>query len=304
MNPGNSKLNPLNSAPVKEAGQKVDETAHKPATIMLGRFGYAAKGVVYMVVGILAALAALGTGGGQTTDRKGAVQKIYEQPFGVFLLAVVAFGLACYALWRFFMAVADTEGKGTEPKGIATRLVYAGIGVSYLAFAIGAIQLLTGAGNQGKNSDASAKDWTAQLLDKPLGVALVIIAGLVVLGVAGYQFYKAYQAEFKKHLELEQMSATVKEWIVRFGQFGLAARGVVFAVIGIFLILAALQKNPDQAKGLGGALSELASQTYGQILLGLVAVGLIAYGIFSLGEARYRRMIEKSSSSSSSRTRH
>ncbi|MBN9388194.1 MAG: DUF1206 domain-containing protein [Chloroflexi bacterium] len=259
---------------------------------MLGRIGYAAKGVVYMVIGFLAALAAFGGGGGETTDRKGAVQKIYEQPFGVFLLAAIAFGLACYALWSFIMAAADTENKGTKPKGIATRLVYAGIGVSYLLFAFGAIQLLTGAGNMGKNSDASAKDWTAQLLSKPFGVALVIIAGLVVLGVAGWQFYKAYKAEFKKHLEMGEMSPQVQEWLVRFGRFGLAARGVVFGVMGIFLIVAALKNDPNQAKGLGGSLNELASQAYGQVLLGIVAIGLVAYGLYSLGEARYRRMVE------------
>ena len=190
------------------------------------------------------------------------------------------------------MAAADTENKGTKPKGIATRLVYAGIGVSYLLFAFGAIQLLTGAGNMGKNSDASAKDWTAQLLSKPFGVALVIIAGLVVLGVAGWQFYKAYKAEFKKHLEMGEMSPQVQEWLVRFGRFGLAARGVVFGVMGIFLIVAALKNDPNQAKGLGGSLNELASQAYGQVLLGIVAIGLVAYGLYSLGEARYRRMVE------------
>lgn len=302
MNPGNSKLNPLNAAPVREAGQKVDQTARKPVTIMLGRLGYAAKGVVYMVIGILAALAALGNGGA-TTDRKGAVQKIYEQPFGVFLLAVIAFGLACYAIWSFIMAAADTENKGTDPKGIATRLVYAGIGVSYLLFAFAAVQLLTGAGNMGKNSDTNAKDWTAQLLSKPFGVVLVIIAGLVVLGVAGYEFYKAYKAGFKKHLEMGQMSGQMQEWLVRFGRFGLAARGVVFAVMGIFLILAALRNDPNQAKGLGGALNELASQAYGQVLLGIVAIGLIAYGLYSLGEARYRRMVESPGRSTGTTTR-
>lgn len=291
MNPGHSKFNPLNAAPVKEAGRTVNQTARNPLTIMLGRFGYVAKGVVYIVIGLLAALAALGDGGA-TTDRKGAVQKIYEQPYGVFLLAVIAFGLACYGVWNFIVAIADTEGKGTDPKGIATRIFYAGVGVSYLAFAFAAVQLLTGAGNLGKNSDASAKDWTAQLLDKPFGVVLVIIAGLVVLGAAGFQFYKAYKEEFQKELELNKMSATMKEWIVRFGRVGLAARGIVFGIIGIFLIVAALQKNPDQAKGLGGALKELSTQAYGQVLLGIVAIGLIAYGIYSLAEARYRRMVQ------------
>jgi hypothetical protein len=121
---------------------------------------------------------------------------------------------------------------------------------------------------------------------------LVIVAGLVVLGIAGYQFYRAYKAKFKKHLEMGEMDAQTKEWTIRFGRFGLAARGVVFGVMGLFLIIAALQHNPDQAKGLGGALQELSQQPYGQVLLGVVAIGLVSYGIYSLAEARYRRMIE------------
>ena len=92
------------------------------------------------------------------------------------------------------------------------------------------------------------------------------------------------------------MDAQTKEWTIRFGRFGLAARGIVFGVIGIFLIIAALQHNPDQAKGLGGALGELSQQPYGQILLGVVAMGLIAYGIYTLAEARYRRMVETADS--------
>lgn len=258
--------------------------------------GYAAKGVVYVVIGVLAALAALGSGGA-TTDRKGAVQAIYDQPFGKILLGLVTFGLLCYALWSFIQAIADTDKKGSDPKGLAQRLFYAAVGVSYLIFAFGAFQLLMGSGNTGKSSDTSTKDWTAELLKQPLGMLLVIIVGLVVLGAAGNEFYKAYKASFKKHLEMSEMNAQTRDWIMRFGQFGLAARGIVFTIIGIFLIVAALQKDPNQAKGLGGALGELSQQPYGQVLLGIVAVGFVAYGLYSLAEARYRRMIETSRSS-------
>jgi hypothetical protein len=296
MNRANSNLNPTNAAPVQAAKQAARRTANQPVIQLLGRVGYAAKGLVYIIIGGLAALAALGNGGA-TTDRKGAIQAVYEQPFGKVLLGLITFGLACYALWSFIRAIADTDGKGSEPKGIATRLFYAGVGVSYTAFALGAFQLLMGAGNAGKSSDANAKDWTAELLKQPPGVLLVIVAALGVLGAACYQFYKAYKADFQKHLELGKMGQPAKEWTIRLGRFGLAARGVVFGIIGLFLIIAALQHNPDQAKGLGGALQELAQQPYGQVLLGLVAVGLIAYGIYSLAVARYRRMVETGATS-------
>ena len=287
MNPFNSKLNPAKSARLNQAANR---TAHNPGIILLGRVGYAAKGVVYVVIGALAALAALGSGGA-TTDRKGAVQAIYDQPFGKILLGLVTFGLLCYALWSFIQAIADTDKKGSDPKGLAQRLFYAAVGVSYLIFAFGAFQLLMGSGNTGKSSDTSTKDWTAELLKQPLGMVLVIMVGLVVLGAAGNEFYKAYKASFKKHLEMGELNVQTRDWIVSFGQFGLAARGIVFTIIGIFLIVAALQKDPNQAKGLGGALGELSQQPYGQALLGIVAVGFVAYGLYSLAEARYRRMI-------------
>ena len=280
------KANPLGTVE-----QTMHQTANQPGIIMLGRFGYAAKGLVYIIIGGLAALAALGNGGA-TTDRKGAIETIYTQPFGKILLAVVIFGLACYAIWSFIQAAADTEGKGSTPKGMANRLFYAGVGISYITLAFAAFQLLVGAGNGGKNSDTNAQDWTAELLKQPFGVGLVILAGLVVLGLACYQFYRAYKANFQKRLELGKMDARTKEWTIRFGRFGLAARGIVFGVIGIFLISAALQHNPSQAKGLGGALGELSQQPYGQVLLGIVAIGLVAYGIYTLAEARYHRMIE------------
>jgi hypothetical protein len=298
MNRANSNLNPAEAAPVqatRQAAQQTEQaarrTANHPAIQLLGRVGYAAKGLVYIMIGGLAGLAALGSGGA-TTDRKGAIQAVYEQPFGEILLGLITFGLACYALWSFIQAIADTEGKGSDLKGLATRLFYAGVGVSYTAFALAAFQLLMGAGNAGKNSDANAKDWTAELLKQPVGVLLVIVAALIVLGAACYQFYKAYKADFHKELELGKMGQTAKDWTVRLGRIGLAARGVVFGIIGLFLIIAALQHNPDQAKGLGGALQELAGQRYGQILLGLVAAGLMAYGVYSLAVARYRRMVE------------
>src|SRR4051812_3242680 len=115
-----SKFNPANSGPGRKVGEAVEQTANKPGTIMLGRVGYAAKGVVYIVIGGLAALTALGNGG-QTTDRKGAIEVLYGQPAGQIILGLVAFGLACYALWSFIKALADTENNGTDLKGLGKR---------------------------------------------------------------------------------------------------------------------------------------------------------------------------------------
>jgi hypothetical protein len=157
------------------------------------------------------------------------------------------------------------------------------------ALAFGAYHLVAGTGSVGKNSTTQTQDWTALLLREPFCVALVVIVGLGVLGIAGYLFYKkAYSADFQGRLSLTGVGAQLRKWLVYLGRFGYAALGVVFTIIGIFLIVAALQHNPTEAKGLDSALLELARQPFGSVLLIVVALGLIAYGAYSFVEARYR----------------
>jgi hypothetical protein len=120
---------------------------------------------------------------------------------------------------------------------------------------------------------------------------MVGLAGLGFIVAAIYHFYKAFTAKFRKRLLMSEMSENVQTFAIRTGQFGLSARGVVFGIIGVFLILAALHSNPSEARGLSGALRALEQQTYGQLLLGIVALGLVAYGFYSLVLARYRRIV-------------
>jgi hypothetical protein len=258
---------------------------------ILARCGYAAKGVVYLIVGGIAAKVAIGAGGA-VTDQKGALQTILEQPYGRILLGVVTIGLFGFALWCFIQALFDTEGKGTTAKGLIARIGYAAVGITYAALAYGAFQLVMGSGSGGKGSDATAQDGTALLLKQPFGPALVIVVGLIALGVALYLFYTAYTARFQAQLHLATLRTEMKKWVIAVGRLGYAALGVVISIIGIFLIVAASQHNASQAKGLDGALQELAHQhqPFGQVLLGIVALGLFAYGIYSLVEARYRRV--------------
>ena len=256
---------------------------------MFARFGYAAKGVVYLIIGGLAVELAIGRGGA-TTDQRGALRTIYEQPFGKFLLIVVAIGLIAFALWSFIQALFDTEGKGKKAKGILARVGYAAIGISYGLLALGAIELVDGSGNGGKSSTSSAQDWTGKILHYPAGVFLVVLIGLIVLGIAGYLLYRAYSANFKKKLALQEMGNQVRKWGVYLGRFGYGAMGVVFCIVGLFLIIAAVKHDPNDAKGLDSALQVLLHQPFGPFLLAIVALGLFAYGVYSFVEARYRRM--------------
>jgi hypothetical protein len=257
--------------------------------VRLARLGYAMKGVVYIIIGFLAVQLAAGVGG-NTTDQKGALLTISALPLGKFLLVMMVVGLLAFAIWCLIQTIFDTEAKGKQAKGILARIGYAIVGVAYAALAYGAFLLLMGSGSAGKSSTTNTQDWTATLLKQRFGVALVVIVGLVILGVAVYLYATAYTGTFQNRLSLSSLSAHMKRLVVGLGRFGYAALGVVFTIIGIFMIVAAVQHNPNDAKGLDGALQELTRQPLGQLLLGIVALGLIAYGTYSFFEARYRRI--------------
>ena len=271
------------------AGEKAEQVkrAARPWIERLARFGYAAKGVVYVLIGSLAAYGAYE--GGAPTDSRGALTQVVRQPFGRVLLVVIAVGLAGYALWRLVQALRDTEEKGSELKGLAIRFGYACIGFVYAGLSYSAVKLVFGQG-AGKGSDQTSKEWAATFFALPLGRLAVGLAGLCVIGFGLWQCYKAFTTKFRKKWKRHEMSEGARSVAIRAGQVGLVARGVVFGIIGIFLIQAALRARPEEARGLSGALRALDQQPYGPYVLGAVALGLVAYGLYMFVEARYRRM--------------
>lgn len=275
---------------IKQAKQQADEViedvASHPWIERIARFGYAAKGVVYMVVGAMATKAAVGTGG-ETTDTRGALEAINEQPFGKFALGTVAFGLIGYVIWRWIQAIADTDDKGTGLKGILVRIGYAGSGLIYAGLALSAAKVLIDVGDP-DSSTQMQQDWVARFLTMPYGGWLVGLAGACVLGFGLYQIYKGFAAKFRKRLKLKEMSESRRFWATLTGRVGYAARGIVFCIVGSFLIQSARHFNPSEAKGLDAALQTLSGWPFGPWALGMVAAGLFAYGFYMLVEARYR----------------
>jgi hypothetical protein len=239
---------------------------------------------VYLIIGALAALAAFHKGG-KTTDSRGALAEILSQPYGKFLLGVVAVGLIGYALWRMVQCV-----KNTENKGMTTRIGYGVIGVLYAGLALSAARMILGSGAANSGGEP-AQEWTARFLAQPFGQLLVGAVGVGIIAFGIYQFYKAYTAEFRENLMMEKMSQNAQSFALRTGQLGLSARGVVFGIIGFFLTLAALHSDASEARGLSGALRALEQQTSAPWLFALVALGLAAYGFHMLVLARYRRII-------------
>ncbi|MBV6626421.1 MAG: DUF1206 domain-containing protein [Rivularia sp. (in: Bacteria)] len=265
------------------------QISHHPAAWIerLARFGYASKGTVYFLVGLLAVQAAFGKGG-KTTGTEGALKTLVRQPFGQFLLAAIAIGLISYSMWRFVEAINDPEGKGKDLKGIATRLSYVANGLAYTALAWSAVQIIIGSASSG-NGDAK-QDWTARLLNQPFGQWLVGTIGAGVIAFGFYYIYRAFSAKFRRKLDLSELSSTEREWIIAICRFGLAARSIVFFLIGWFVIEAAYMARASQVGGLNEALETLAGQPYGPWLLTFVALGLMSYGVYMVVQARYRNL--------------
>jgi hypothetical protein len=264
-----------------------DGTDHAaPWVERLGRLGYVAKGAVYLLVGVLAAEAALGAGGAATGSR-GAIRHALRLPFGDVLLIAVAVGLGGYALWRLVQAFRDTELQGRSARGLIVRTGYVISAILHAALAVYAVQLAQG--QRGPGDETVSRQHTAWLLTLPHGPWLVCLVGAIVIGVGVAQWVLAANARFRRNLG--PMSLRAETWVVRLGRLGYLARGVVLLVIGGFLLSAGIHANPREARGIGGALHALARQPAGRWLFGAVAVGLAAYGLFVLLLARYRRMV-------------
>ncbi len=250
-----------------------------------GRFGLATKGFSYLLVAVIAIKVAVD--GGRAEDREGALKTLADEPFGWALLLMVALGFAAYAAWRFVEAIFDRDDEGDDAKGLAKRAGDFAKGVLYAGLAAITARVVAGAGGGSGNAEQKA---TAVVLDWPGGRWIVGLGGAAVLGAGFYNAYRALSGSFRDKLRTELMSGVEEGWYTALGVVGHLARAVVFAMIGLFLVKAAWEYDPQEAEGLDGALQTLAGQPYGPVLLGAVALGLATYGLFCLVQARYREV--------------
>jgi hypothetical protein len=243
---------------------------------ILGRVGLVAKGVSYARVGVLAIGVAIGVGG-PTTCRQGALRSLAGDAFGKVVLVLLACGLAAYALWRLLQAV-QTD-KWTK------RLGYLGRAAVYASLTFSAAKIVAGAGG-GSSQNAKTHKATAVVLAWPGGRWLVGAAALIVIGVGFWNLYRGISRKFEdKWIE---RSDEAQRWAGRAGVVGHIARFVVFGLIGVFALEAAIDYDPKRAVGLDGALQRLAQHSYGSFLLGVTAAGFVAYAVYCFFDARYR----------------
>jgi uncharacterized protein DUF1206 len=260
---------------------------HSEAVDRAARVGLAGRGLVYVLVGVLAAEVAFGHS--ERADQSGALQKVAEQPFGKAVLWLLVVGFAGYGTWKLSESVWGFAGETDARKRRVKRLGSLATGLFYLAFGGVVLRIPAGSGSGG-GSGSGQKALTARVLGAPGGQALVVAAGLVVIGIAVGLTWYGLKTDFENELDQSRMSPATYGAVKRLGQVGYAARGVVFALVGIFVVRAALDHDPTEASGFDVALKSVAAAPFGRFLLLVAAGGLICFGVYSFADARYRRL--------------
>ncbi|MFK0026627.1 DUF1206 domain-containing protein [Streptomyces sp. NPDC090798] len=275
------------SATAHGSGQ-ARRAANSKAVAAAARAGFVARGVIYVLIGVLALRIAF-SGGGKQADRGGAIAEIAQKPFGTVLLWLLGAALAGMAVWRLSEAAFGQAGPDGEKPGkramAAGRFVFYGfVSYSVLSYAAG------DKGSGGGSSDKNSQDVTAKALDWPGGQWIVGIAGVAVAAAGVWIAVRGVMRKFEKHLKMSEMSQKTRKVVDFFGVFGGMARGIVFATAGGFAIAAAVQHKPGKAKGMDDTLRTFADTPAGPWLLALIAVGLTAFGVFSWANARWRKV--------------
>lgn len=263
----------------------ISATSHlKP----IAQAGLTAKGIVYCLFGVITFMAAFNLNGQSANDtgKRQVFQFVYKQTGGQVLLAIIALGLVCYALWRIIQTVADTEDKGKDAKGIATRGRYLFSGIVYSALAFTVVRMLWLSSSSGSGGDTN-KDIAGKLLSQPMGQWLTGIAALIIAGIGIYQIYYGWSEKFKKHVDKVIGDARKRKILMGSGKIGYMARGIVWVLIGWLFFKAAIYANASSAGDTSEAFSFLSRSSYGSYLLGAMSFGLICYGIFSFVRAAY-----------------
>jgi hypothetical protein len=252
----------------KDRARNADAEDVSRLAITVGRAGIAAQGVLYLVLAWITAQVALGSSS-QDASSQGALRQLAEEPFGTFLLWLLAAGFLAYAIWQVF----ELAGQGLTEPSVTNRVKAAAKAVLGIALLVATIQVLASSGGGGDGT-SSAID---TVLGWPGGRFLVAVGGLIVVGVAVYLAVRGVRGKIREKLE-----PGVPQWQIRLGQVGDVARGVAFATLGVLIVVAAWQSDPDEARGLDAALQELASQPFGTAIVLGVAVGFAAWGVFCL----------------------
>jgi len=268
-------------------------TALHPAIVKLGRVGWLAKGIVYVLAGGLALLVVERSFGwsdapvdSKEASPTGAIKEIAQSSGGPLLLIALAAGMFLYAVWRLATAVLPGS---TDAEGVATRIGYGVSAIMYTTFGVTAISLARSR-SANANGNATVTDITGQVMEHTAGRWVIGIVGVVVIGAGIYRISMGVRSDVTDDIDMGGMSAGRRRWTRRLGAAGEVGRGIAMGLIGFFLVRAAISFTVGEATGLDGALRRLALQPWGVIVVALVGLGLIAYGLFCLATFTRRQL--------------
>ena len=257
--------------------------SNSPAAHFLARAGLTARGVIYILIGWVAVLVALGHSSSEA-DQQGALHLLAGKSYGLVSLWLLGIGFAGYALWRLseaaFGVTAEPPGAGPRLKSLARAVIYAGL--SYLTFTV-----ISGTD---RSQSGRQQDVTATAMQHAGGRVLVGIVGLVIVACGVILVVEGARKKFMRYLNTAQMSGRTRRVVKLLGMTGTIARGLVFALVGVGVIDAAFTHKASESGGIDKALLTLRDQPFGEYLMLLAAVGLVVFGVYGLCEARWRKV--------------
>jgi Domain of Unknown Function (DUF1206) len=273
----------MHSASAADMARTARRVSDSPLAHFLARAGLTARGVIYLLVGWVAVLVALGQSS-READQQGALQLLAGKSYGLVSLWLLGIGFAAYALWRLseaaFGVTGEQPGTGPRLKSLARAVIYAGL--AYLAF-----EVISGTN---RSQSRQQQDMTTTAMQHPLGRWAVGIAGLIVVICGLVLVIEGARRKFMKYLRTAQLSARARRAVELLGMTGTIARGLVFALAGVLVIDAAVTRKASESGGIDKALLTLRNQPFGEILMMLAALGLVVFGVYGLCEARWRKV--------------
>lgn len=269
-------------------------TAEHPGVVKIGKAGWFAKGVVYLIAGVLALSVALKASGWSTSPSTGtqeasptgAIKTVAGSGGGTLLLWLLALGMLIYAAWRVVSAFLPG---GSDADARLHRIGYIVSAIIYTTFAISAIALARRAPTD-QNGNKKVTDITSSVMSNTAGRWLIGLVGLIVIAVGLYRLSKGVKVDVNDELDLSGMSPARLHWTKRLGAIGEIGRGIGIGLVGFFLVRAAVTYNANEATGLDGALRRLATTSWGVVVVFVVGIGFAAYGIFCLATFTRRRL--------------
>ena len=259
----------------------------RPWLLWAARFGYAACGFIYIAIGVVAAAVALGLGE-EPTGSHGVMRFLSRQPFAPLLLATLGIGLAGYAALNITGAITDPERRGVSTGAIVLRSIDILTGALYIGLTFAALGFLVGSWDSADTAVALAE----KLMGIPFGSTILGLTGVSLVVGSVYLFIRAAREEFGEMLDRRAMSKTARAAIILAARAGTAARGVIFALCGVFAIRSALARSPKRIGDVDDALAAIGEGKLGPLLLAIMGAGFVAYGVYQLGKARYQRVVD------------